>query len=444
MTEHILILGAGRSSAALIGYLAVICGERGWRLTVGDIDEAAAARVTAGFPNARPMRFVLSDESQAEAAIMDASMVVSLLPPSLHPAIAAYCLKYRKHLLTASYVQEAMQAFDRDARDSGLIFLNECGLDPGLDHMSAAEVFDRIRNQGGRITGFRSFTGGLIAPETEPDNHWRYKFTWNSRNVVTAGQGVATYLDGGKVRRIPYSQLFRRLFAIHIEGLGNLDGYANRDSLKYRSLYGLDDVSTLLRGTLRFRGFCQSWHILAQLGCCDDQQPIERPGELTHAAFIDMFLPPGAGTVRQRLGKWQGLAEDSHELDLLEEAGLFLDEPTGIGQGTAAAVLEHILIKRWKLKPGDKDLVVMWHQFIYELEGREQEIHASLICTGQDDVDTAMARTVGLPLGIAARLIGEKAVKSTGVCIPTDAVWYVPVLRELRTLGIELHEKQVR
>lgn len=444
MAEHLLILGAGKSSAVLIEYLAKRCSANGWALTVGDLSLQAVQRMTAGLDHVRTIEFNLSDERLAENTIAEASVVISLLPANLHPTVARYCLKHRKHLVTASYVSEEMSAFRQDAHAAGLTFLNECGLDPGIDHMSAMEVFDRIRSAGGHITGFRSFTGGLIAPETNPENKWRYKFTWNSRNVVMAGQGVAAYLEGGRLRRIPYQQLFKRLFPVTVQPLGTFDGYANRDSLRYREVYGLDGISTLLRGTLRFSGFCQAWDLLVQLGCCDDTLTIENTGNMTHAAFLDVFAAQGPGSLRERIAGMFGMQPDRQEIMLLEQVGLFSDELIGLGEGTPAVLLEHILNKRWKLLPGDRDLVVMWHQFIYELNGAEHEIHASLTCTGADDVRTAMARTVGLPLGMAAMLIAEKKIQSTGVCLPIAPEFYQPILRELTQFDIHLSESQIR
>ena len=442
MAQQILILGAGRSSYALINYLSSACKAHGWDLVVGDLSEESARRMTAGLA-ARPIRFDIRNPEEAGLIIAQSAIIVSLLPPHLHPEVAEWCLRHRKHLVTASYVSDAIRAMDTSARESGLVFLNECGLDPGIDHMSAMQVMDRIRAEGGIMTGFRSFTGGLIAPDTDPENPWRYKFTWNSRNVVTAGQGGATYLDGGKVCRIPYHHLFHRVFPVRVPDAGQFDGYANRDSLKYIRLYGLEGISTMLRGTLRYHGFCQAWDALVQLGCCDDTQVLEDTATLTHAEFLGQWLPPGKDSVEERFRRFFNFHPESSEMELLHWSGFFTNEPVGLQNGTAAAVVEHILNKRWRLNPGDKDLIVMWHQFLYENGGVKREIQASLVSVGEDDIRTAMAKTVGLPLGMATRLILQGKIKSTGVCIPTTSEFYDPILSELGEYGIALRENQI-
>ncbi|MFM7328234.1 MAG: saccharopine dehydrogenase C-terminal domain-containing protein, partial [Bacteroidota bacterium] len=434
MSRHILILGAGRSSAALIQYLAGVCSTNEWKLTVGDVSAEAAARATSGLSGITSIRFDIADHDGAASAIGSADAVISLLPAHLHVQAARHCLTLGKHLITASYVSDEMLALHQEASQRGLLFLNECGLDPGIDHMSAMQVIDRIRSQGGHLHTFRSFTGGLIAPETDPSNPWRYKFTWNARNVVMAGQSVATYLEGGKVRRIPYQKLFTRLMPVRVAGTGNFDGYANRDSLKYIDTYGLSGISTMLRGTLRFEGFCQAWNLLVQLGICDDTLPIES-ASMTHGEFLDIFLPPGAGGLRNRFAVYSNIDPGSRELDLIDWVGLFSDESIGLQRGTPAAILEHILNKKWKMNPGDLDLIVMWHQFGYSLNGADHEIQASLVSKGTDDIRTAMAATVGLPLGIATRLLLEGKITSRGVASPVTPEFYDPSLTALRAEG---------
>jgi saccharopine dehydrogenase (NADP+, L-glutamate forming) len=358
--------------------------------------------------------------------------------------VAELCLAFGKHLVTASYVSDEMKFFDTKAKEKSLLFLNECGLDPGIDHMSAMQVIDKIKLEGGSIISFESFTGGLISPETDPQNPWRYKFTWNSRNVVMAGQSTAKYLENNEFKYIPYQQLFTRLTPVHVPGLGDYEGYANRDSLKYISSYGLESVKTMLRGTLRNKGFCSAWNVLVQLGCCDDTFNVENLNGMTHADFMRSFLPGESDkAVKFLIGLQLGLNENSNELKMLEWVGLFSNEPIGLEKGTPAQALEHILNKKWKLSPGDKDQIVMWHRFIFEKGGIQKEIQASLVGTGDDAVKTAMAKTVGLPLGIAAKLIGLGQIKSRGVVIPTTPEFYNPILKELSSLGISLNEWEV-
>jgi saccharopine dehydrogenase (NADP+, L-glutamate forming) len=336
-----------------------------------------------------------------------------------------------------------MKNLHQQAEKKGLLFLNECGLDPGIDHMSAMEVIDRIRKDGGKITAFRSFTGGLIAPQTDLDNPWRYKFTWNARNVVMAGQGTAIYREDGKLKRIPYQQLFTRTVPIMVPGTGVFDGYANRDSLKYIETYGLNDVKTMLRGTLRYRGYCQAWNILVQMGCCEDQGELNVEN-LSHSDFIEFFLPGGSDSLEMRVATRFNLQTTSPEIKLLNWSGLFSSESIGLKKGTPAQILEHILNKKWKLQSGDLDQIVMWHQFIYQQDGREHEIQSSLVSEGLPGGHTAMARTVGLPMGIATRLILENKIALRGVQIPVKAQIYEPILKELATMGIVMQEVKVR
>ena len=376
------------------------------------------------------------------------SMISSshFFPPNYHPLVALRCLESGKHFLTASYVSEELKAFDGDAQKKGLVFLNECGLDPGIDHMSAMKVIDGIRQRGGVIRSFESFTGGLIAPETDPENPWRYKFTWNPRNVVTAGHGTARYLSNGKNKYISYQQLFKRITSVHVPGFGDYEGYANRDSLKYIETYGLNGVDTMLRGTLRNEGFCSAWNIFVQLGCCDDTYRMENVSKMTHASFIDSFLPPlhHCKTVEEKVCAHFTLKTGSSETAKLKWSGFFDETPVGLTEGTPATVLEHILNKKWSLNKEDKDQIVMWHRFTFTLQDNAGEIQASLVATGLDDRYTAMAKTVGLPLGIVTKLIATGRIRQKGVIIPITPEFYHPVLSELATFGITLNEDRVR
>jgi saccharopine dehydrogenase-like NADP-dependent oxidoreductase len=440
--KTILVLGAGRSSSALIQYLLDYVRTSGGKLLVADISREAAARRIGSHSSGEAFVFDVADQNGSSALIARADVVASLLPAHFHHKVAEHCLKHGKHLVTASYVSDQMYALDAAAQEKSLLFLNECGLDPGIDHMSAMQVMDRIRSDGGAINEFRSFTGGLIAPATDPGNPWRYKFTWNARNVVMAGQSTAKYLNEGKLRYIPYQQLFLRTTAVTVPGSGEFEGYANRDSLKYLNEYKLQGVKTLLRGTLRFKGFCPAWNVLVQLGCCDDTYQMEGVESMTHEDFMRSFLGDHAGTAEEKLMKQFALAFQSQEMTRLRWSGLFSSEPIGLSTGTPAAILEHILSKKWTLKEDDKDLVVMWHQFNYELNGRRKTLQASLVVEGTDSTETAMARTVGLPMAIAVKLILEGRIRQRGVAIPVSREFYNPILEELSTLGISLKENE--
>jgi saccharopine dehydrogenase-like NADP-dependent oxidoreductase len=443
--EHkdILILGAGRSSSSLITYLLQRAEQHHWTITVGDISLTQAKDRIAGFAYGKAIEFNIDNKEESRKVIQSNHLVVSLLPAHLHPIAASICLDEGKHFLTASYVSEEMKLFDERAKQKNLLFLNECGLDPGIDHMSGMQVIDKIKNQGGILTSFESFTGGLIAPDTDPQNPWRYKFTWNPRNVVMAGQGTAKFLQEGQFKFIPYQRLFAQTTPVVVPGFGDYEGYANRDSLKYLETYGLQGIKTMLRGTLRNKGFCNSWNILVQLGCCEDTYQMESVSTLSHRDFLNSFLAyHPTDSVEEKICKVFNLTPGSDTFAKLQWSGFFSDELIGISKGTPAQLLEHILNKRWKLKPGDKDLIVMWHRFRFLKDGVQKEIQAHLIATGENETNTAMAKTVGLPLAIATKLLLEGKIKARGVVLPVLKEIYDPVLKELQEFNIRLVERE--
>jgi saccharopine dehydrogenase (NADP+, L-glutamate forming) len=439
--KSILVLGAGRSSTSLINYLLRIASARDWQIMVGDVNENLALEKTNGFPNAKAFKFDIHDQAHSLTVIEQADVVISLLPAALHPLVAKACILRRKHFLNASYVSDDMLALDHAARESGLLFLNECGLDPGIDHMTAMQMINQTKAAGGRITSFESFAGGLIAPATDPGNPWRYKFTWNPRNVVMAGQGTARFLMGGQFKYIPYQRLFSTITPVNVLGT-EYEGYANRDSLKYLSTYGLDGIETMVRGTLRNAGYCSAWNILVQLGCCDDSYIMEHVEGLTHRDYINAFLNfhPSL-SAEEKICIAFNLKPDGPEMVRLNWSGFFTDEKVGLASGTPAQLLEHILNKKWKLALRDRDMIVMWHRLKYQDGDKDRELVASMIVEGDDESETAMSKTVGLPLAIAAKLLLEGCIASRGVVIPNLSEIYVPILRELETLGISISHK---
>lgn len=444
--KRVLVLGAGRSSPSLIKYLISRARTFNWAVIVGDASLENAQKRIGSPDNGKAILFDPLDTDTARQVIRNADIVISLLPPSLHPLVALRCLEEGKHFLSASYVSDEMRAFDVEARAKRLVFLNECGLDPGIDHLSAMKMIDDIRDRGGVITSFESFTGGLIAPGTDRDNPWRYKFTWNPHNVVTAGQQTAKYLYEGKPKYIPYQQLFKRVTPVYVPDHGYYEGYANRDSLKYINAYGLEGISTMLRGTLRHKGFCAAWNIFVQLGCCDDTYEMEGISSMTHCDFIDSFLPPipDCGSVEEKLQMHFALEKSSPEIQMLKWSGFFDHTLVGLSSGTPARILQHILNKKWALRDGDLDQIVMWHRFRYHLGGVGKEIQSSLVATGTDNTYTAMANTVGLPLGIATALIVAGRVHARGVVIPVTREFYEPILRELVQFGIAFNELETQ
>jgi saccharopine dehydrogenase-like NADP-dependent oxidoreductase len=294
------------------------------------------------------------------------------------------------------------------------------------------------------MEAFESYCGGLVAPESD-DNLWGYKFSWNPRNVVLAGQGgAAKYIRDGVTKYIPYHKLFQQTVRIAVGGLGEFDGYANRDSLKYRKAYGIADIPTLVRGTLRKAGYCAAWDAFVQLGCTDDGYSMELGRQATWPQYLDAFLPHSATLdTRKNLAHYLHLPLDGDVMDRLDELGLFQNGPIGVHGLSPAATLQHLLEERWKLGPQDKDLVVMWHRFRYSIEGQHQELQASLGVVGNDRTHTAMARTVGLPIAMACKLVLNGKVDDRGVLLPLKPAIYDPILDELEKHGIVFNEEEV-
>ncbi|MBC7922514.1 MAG: saccharopine dehydrogenase NADP-binding domain-containing protein [Ferruginibacter sp.] len=431
--NHLLVIGAGRSATVLIDYLGSQAPQHGWTLTVADASLLLAQEKTRPYPAARAMALDVQDEPQRQAAVRAADVVVSLLPPPLHPLLATDCLTHGKHLLTASYVSPQMRALDAAAKAKGLLFLNEMGLDPGIDHLSAMRSIHQIRNGGGRITAFKSFCGGLMAPGSDA-NPWGYKFTWNPRNVVLAGQGTATFLEAGQLREVAYADLFGRTEPVQIAGYGTFEAYPNRDSLEYRGVYGLPDVRTMLRGTLRRPGYCAAWNVLVQLGLTDDATVVEMGEHETLGEFTARFLP-GKGSLVEKLAARTGLRKEDPALEKVAWLGLEKDTPVGLTRATPAQVLQRVLEPKWQLQPEDRDLIVMQHQFTYERGGQTHFLTSSLAVEGES-ARTAMAKTVGLPLGIATKLLLQGHLPQRGVVIPVYPEIYEPVLAELAEHGI--------
>jgi saccharopine dehydrogenase-like NADP-dependent oxidoreductase len=438
--KRILILGAGRSSSNLIQYLLSAAPQEGWLVRVGDMDERVAASKIFG-ENSSAFKIFPGDSDQIISEIEQCDVVVSMLPATMHPQIARWCIAAAKNLVTPSYISEEMAGLDDAAKKAGILILNEMGVDPGIDHMSAMEIIHQLQSKGADLESFESFTGGLIAPESD-DNPWNYKITWNPRNVVLAGYGgTARYLEGNKLKLIPYHRLFSELTPVSLEGYGDFEGYANRDSVKYREIYGLGGLPTLYRGTLRRKGYAEAWNVLIQMGLTDDSFEIEGLGGMTWRALTSSFLTEIENTDMEAavLRKYCASGE---VLEKLKWLGIFSDEPVGIEKGSPAVALQHLIERKWKLAPDDKDMIVMWHRFNYRLEGKRYQKESSMVCIGDDPIYTAMSKPVGLPIGRAVKLIVKGRWDKKGVHLPITPDFYVPVLRELETLGIHFNEVQ--
>lgn len=443
--RNILIIGAGRSASSLIQYLLNKSEVEQLHLTIGDLSKELAQRKTNNHKNATAIALDIFDANQRQNEIQKADIVISMLPAHLHIEVAKDCITYKKHMVTASYVSDAMQELDAQAKANNLIFMNEIGLDPGIDHMSAMKVIDEIRDQGGKMILFESFCGGLVAPESD-NNLWNYKFTWAPRNVVLAGQGgAAKFIQEGTYKYIPYHKLFRRTEFLEVEGYGRFEAYANRDSLKYRSVYGLDDALTLYRGTIRRVGFSKAWNMFVQLGMTDDSYQIDNSETISYREFINLFLPyHPTDSVEIKLRLQLGIEQDDIMWDKLLELDLFNpNKIVGLKNASPAQILEKILSDKWTLEEHDKDMIVMYHKFGYEINGIQKQIDSKMVCIGDDQTYTAMAKTVGLPVAMATLQILNGKIKTPGVQLPINKEVYLPILEELEEYGVIFNEKQM-
>lgn len=441
--RSVLIIGAGRSASSLIRYLLAKSETENLHIVVADLSLALAEKKTQKHPNATPIALDIFNTEERRAAIEKATIVISMLPAHLHIEIAKDCLQFKKHLVTASYISDAMQDLNEDAKKNNLIFMNEIGLDPGIDHMSAMKVIDEIREKGGNMLLFESFCGGLVAPEYD-NNLWNYKFTWAPRNVVLAGQGgAAKFIQEGTYKYIPYSALFRRTEFLEVEGYGKFEAYSNRDSLKYRSIYGLDDVLTLYRGTIRRVGFSKAWNMFVQLGMTDDSYAMEDSENMSYRQFVNSFLPyHPTDSVEIKTRLILKIDQDDIMWDKLLELDLFnADKKVNLPNATPAQILEKILTDSWALEPEDKDMIVMYHKFGYELNGEKKQIDSKMVCIGDDQTYTAMAKTVGLPVAMATLLILNGKITTPGVQLPIKKEVYEPILKELEEYGVIFNEQ---
>ncbi len=439
--RRILLIGAGRSSPSLIRYFLDNSVAQKWELTVADVSIQSAKQKIGNHPNGVAKQFDISSDIERSTLVSNADIVISLLPATMHLSVAIECVKQKKSLVTASYVSEEMNELNTDAENAGIVLLNECGLDPGIDHMSAMQIIDEIKNEGGEIISFKSYTGGLVAPESN-DNPWGYKFSWNPRNVILAGQGTARFLENGKYKFIPYNRLFTNIETISVGINQQYDGYANRDSLIYRNPYGLEKIPTILRGTLRQKGFCKAWNVFVQLGLTDDSYTLDNTTSMTYAQLVEAYLPDKikGNTILERLAIFMNTTTDDASIQMVQWTGILGQEKIGMENCSPAFILQSLLEKKWLLRSKDKDMIVMQHIFEYVLNGKNVKRYSSLIVKGDDSIYTAMAKTVGLPVAISAKLILNGDITIKGVQIPIRSSIYNPVLNELKNYGVEFEE----
>jgi saccharopine dehydrogenase-like NADP-dependent oxidoreductase len=442
--KTILVIGAGKSSSTLIKYLIDNAEEQGWKVLIADQEMDVIIEKTKHHSSTEAFELDMTDENLRRPLIERSDVVISMLPARFHIPIIKDCILYKKDVITPSYVTDEIKELDKSAREAGVLIMNELGLDPGIDHMSAMRIIDRIKEDGGELRYFESFTGGLVAPESD-DNPWNYKFTWNPRNVVLAGQGsAAKFIQRGIYKYIPYNRLFRRSEYIDIEGYGKFEGYANRDSLKYRSIYGIDDIPTMYRGTLRRVGFSRAWNYLVQLGATDDSYIMEGSANMTHRDFVNSFLAYNPyDSVELKFRYYMKIDQDDDVWEKLEWLGLFENTEIGLKKdATPAQILQKIMEKKMNLSPSDKDMIVMYHKIGYKKEDVNYEIKSWLVVIGKDQTYTAMSDTVGLPLGIFTKALLNGSIPLKGVHFPIQKEVYEPVLDELETYGLKFSEAE--
>ncbi|HTN18646.1 MAG TPA: saccharopine dehydrogenase C-terminal domain-containing protein [Chitinophagaceae bacterium] len=438
----VLIIGAGKSSSYLIETLLqyTIKKSGAWHVILADADEATLKRKTEKYPLAEIAVLDITNQAQRQKLVKRADIVLSLMPAHLHILLAKDCLEFEKNLITSSYASDEMKELDQKAKEKGLMFMCEMGLDPGIDHMTASHIFDSIRKVSSDILSFKSYCGGLIAPESD-DNPWHYKFSWNPQNVINAGKDGATFLKNGKEVRIGYEQVFEHTSTIHCEQVGKLAYYANRDSLPYIQLYDVPEAKDFLRATLRYPAFIKGWNGLIRMGLTDNNEEFDTD-RLTYKDWMQQLIGYNDSSVSPEAFAWNKYDIKSLPVQkMIEWLDLFTDRHIGKGRLSSAAILLDILSRKWKMEPSDKDMVVMQHEIQYRYRGNVNNLVTSMVTIGANSEFSAMARTVGMPMAILAELVLSKNIRiPTGVVIPTMPEVYRPVLNRLRKYGIAFED----
>ena len=440
--RKILIVGAGKSSPYLIKYLLDKSQDEELLIHITDLDINHLKKYKK-FENCSVSPINILSEKEREKFISESDLVISMLPARFHIILAKTCLKLKRNLLTASYVSEEMKALSHEIKNSELLFLNEMGLDPGIDHMSAKKIIDELVANGAKIISFKSYTGGLISPESD-NNKWNYKFTWNPRNVVLAGQGMpAKYIENNKYKYIPYNRLFKNTEKIKIKKYGQFEVYPNRDSLKYREIYSLNNIKTMIRGTIRKVGFSESWNMFVKLGLTNDSFKIPNSENMSYREYVNCFLPyDDKLSIEEKIQKVLSISKGDENWEKIKEIDIFSsNKKISLKNASPAQILEYILKDAWRLEKKDKDMIVMYHEFGYETSlGENEKIISTMVCKGKDDTYTAMAKTVGLPLAISSILLLNNKINLTGVRTPIEKEIYNPILKELEENGINFEE----
>ncbi|MBN2445834.1 MAG: saccharopine dehydrogenase NADP-binding domain-containing protein [Phycisphaerae bacterium] len=437
--KKVLVLGAGLVSPPLVEYLLK---QPGYSVTLADMVLDKAQALIGGHLNGTAVQLVAKDTDRMEALIRAHDLAVSLLPAPLHPTVAELCVKHGKHMVTASYVSPAMRKLDEAAKQARITILNEIGVDPGIDHMSAMRVIHDIERRGGKVISFKSYCGGLPAPDAN-DNPWGYKFSWSPRGVCTAGKNAARYRENGQQIDIPGPELFTCHHPLHVDGIGQLEAYPNRDSLGYIDIYGLQGIDTMFRGTLRYPGWCACLKAVVDLGMLAEE-PVTYATDTTHAQWVTKLIRTGSPVnIRQQVADFLKIDASANALERMEWLGLFSNEPIAHAgdETTDLDVLAARMNERMPYKKGERDMLVMMHKFVARFTDGKQERHTStLIDYGRPGGHSSMARTVGLPTAIGAKMILAGEITSAGVHIPVRPEVYNPVLDELALLDIRFEE----
>lgn len=438
--KNILLFGAGKSATVLISHLLSKCAAHHWTLTVTDADIALVRSKLKSHPNGIALSFDINNKEERSKAISMADIVISMLPPALHFIVAKDCISFKKNLLTASYIDENIQSLEKEISRNQLLFLCEMGLDPGIDHMSAMQLIDHIREKGGSIKSFISHCGGLIAPESD-NNPWHYKITWNPANVVNAGKAGALYLQNYKEVQVGYNEVFEHCGSVEVPGVNRFAFYPNRDSLSYLSTYGLTNASTFMRTTLRHPHFCTGWKYIIKAGLTSDAVPaISYSGKPVRQWFCDVLKQfSKSDNMVDFLNRQVDAADRTLVQELFDYLGLLSNEI--IPGKLNTSILQFLLETRLRLNRSDKDMIVMLHEIGYELGSEQRSLKSYMVVKGDDETSTAMAKTVGLPLAIAAELILTGQLFFTGLHIPVKKEVYEPVLMKLKENGIAFKEE---